>query len=212
MNTVHPLVTTVNKQIDHLRDKINRFAISKTTYNTTEAVTSCSTYQIISFMQAYKIDADDIVSLFGSKWPRARAFQWAYSKSAQPTIDKIKPGTLGAIGYKEDREGMSGHCFIVMASPVATGAMWGKNREFKVRVADSCRSSHGEGDTRYRFGASGPLHLGGIGIGTMRLLADEAGNVVGHSWSVSIESEVVYNGDGLELAFANVPSTWSARK
>jgi hypothetical protein len=56
------------------------------------------------------------------------------------------------------------------------------------------------------------MHLGGIGTGFMRLLADEAGNVVGHSWSVSIESEIVYNGNGLELAFANVPSTWSARK
>lgn len=211
MTKQHPLVRTAEMHVRNLKDKPNRFGLGKITINANEAFTSCSTFHGAMLLHTYDVDPAVFRALFGSRYPRARSFQQTYSAGnvfpAATKLADIQPGTVGAIGYEEDRDGMSGHCLIVVEKPRPTGAVWGADREYSVRVVDSCKSSHGEDDTRW----NGKVGTGGVGMGNMRILVSNNDSIVAHSWSVSFDSQVVYNGDGLELAFANIPSNWSPR-
>ena len=108
-------------------------------------------------------------------------------------IRKVKAGDIGAIVYAQEREGMSGHCFFIMQKP---GEI--RRGEWMIEVVDSCRTSHGPGDTRYHA-------PGGIGRGYMVLLTDEKGIIQGYKWSNSPLSPRVMNSDLEEILIGVIP-------
>ena len=203
----HPLVTYCADVVRFLEGKPNVFG-SPCEIGQDGATTTCSTFLTMALMRCYSLQRADIIDAFEGTWPRARAFQQAFAagRPSEPLfkVTDLGPGTMGAIGYDEDQEGMSGHCFIVMERPRSTVYRYGGFAEYIVAVCDSCRTHHGASDSRY-------LKPGGIGIGPIRLLVDDNDVVQGYTWSLGIESTAKYNGQGQQLSFANPPPDWRLR-
>ena len=186
-----------------LRGKPNTFELGAATLTKDAARTSCSTFLAAILRRTFEVPNTLWVALFGKPSPRARDFATAFDHGMLPHVTNvrdIKPGMLGAISYDDERGGMSGHCFIVSEPPVehAPHGQWTK---YRMMVIDSCRTSHGIGDSR----AAIP---GGIGRGIMGLFADKTGKIVGYTWSLALDSEVMHNGQGQRISFADVPSEW----
>lgn len=176
-----------SKIVRSLRGRPNTFGVGAASLTEDGAVTSCSTFLGLLLRQVFDEAPTRI--------PRAR--HWMDYLSPTDFFD-VSPGCIGVIEYDEDREGMSGHCFIVERLNTG-GAM---------RVIDSCKSSHGTDDTRW----NGEKGLGGIGIGTMVVRHDGAGNVSSYRWSTLPSSEVMLQGQGQRLLFGRVPRTWTEKE
>lgn len=208
--STHPLAQKCFDVVNDLQGKPNVFG-SPAVIDKNGATTSCSSLGTL-MLAKYEVPLVLWTALFGRSWPRAREYFNSFDRlmlgdDDATALKGVGSGTLAAIGYDEDRETMSGHFFICLDTPIATGHRYGDLTEYSVRVFDSCRSSHGEDDTRWTpTGAKG-----GIGIGKMALLVDDLGDVKGYRWSLSVASEVMHNGRGQSLAFANIPADWSLR-
>lgn len=209
--TTHPLSRAAFDLVGSLQGKTNVFAhppeITKD-----GAQTMCSSFLTLMIARTYDVNPVLWAALFGKEWPRARNYFNTFDRlmlggDTSKTLDMIRPGTLGAIGYDENRNGHSGHCFIVLEAPISTGEKRGKLKKYALRVADSSQSNHGPNDTRW----TPEGQTGGIGIGNMALWADDEGIVKGYSWSMENTSDVLYDGSGQSIAFANIPKDWSLR-
>lgn len=206
--TSHILANQCNELVDQLEGKQNIFGAGAA-ITPDGATTTCSTFLTLVLKEMYDVNPVVWVALFGDKWPRARDYYSAFSGlllggNSDVALEDIQKGTLAAIGYVDDREGMSGHCFICLGRPIATRRLFGDLEEYSIEIVDSCRSHHGEGDTRIE-------KPGGIGIGIMALLVDTKKEVQGYRWSLSVASELMHNGRGQRIAFANIPADWRLR-
>jgi len=189
-----------------LRGKPNTFVLGAATLTSDLARTSCSTFLSAILRRTFDINNVVWVAMFGKASPRARDFAMAFELPMLPPVTHIKElraGMLGAIRYDTDRGGMSGHCFIASEPPVMHGAH-GALTKYRLMVIDSCRTSHGAGDTR----AISTATAGGIGRGIMGIYADKSGKIVAYTWSMALDSEVMHNGQGQRISFADVPSEW----
>jgi hypothetical protein len=199
----HPLADFCLRTVGDLRGRQNIFG-GPARLLKDAARTTCSTFLTLALQRTYDVGPALWPALFDVKRPRARDYQRAFAAGMLgPPIERvedIRPGTVGAIGYDEDRDGMSGHCFVVVGSPIKRHGVDG----YVLRVVDSCRSMHGSDDTR----AATP---GGIGMGEMVLLVDENKAVKGYRWSLAFDSVACLNGSGQTLSFANIPTSWSLR-
>lgn len=206
----HPLLQTCLDTLNALPGKVNNFG-SPAIITSKGATTTCSTFHTMMLAKTYHLNPVMWMAIFGKKWPRARDYFQAYNRlmlgGNTLKISDIKPGTLAAIGYDEDRRNMSGHCFIAMEAPMDVKESRGGSNKHSLRVIDCTQTSHGANDTRWT--PEGPK--GGIGIGTMAVWASDDGKVTGYSWSMESTSDVMHNGGGQNLSFANVPSDWSLR-
>jgi len=186
-----------------LRGKTNTFELGAATLTSDLARTSCSTFLSAILRRTFDINSVVWAALFGKPSPRARDFAMTFERGLLPPIRSVKDlraGMLGAIRYDDDRGGMSGHCFIVSEPPVVHGTH-GQWTKYRLMVIDSCRTSHGIGDTRAST-------AGGIGRGIMGLYADKTDKIVGYTWSLAADSEVMHNDQGQRISFADVPSDW----
>lgn len=187
--------------VSSLRGKPNTFELGGVTLSATFARTSCSTFLAAILRRTF--DVPNWFDLFGKASPRAREFAVTFERGLLPPVTnvrEIKPGMLGAIRYDYARGGMSGHCFIV-SEPPEEHAPHGQWKKYRMMVIDSCRTSHGERDTRDAI-------PGGIGRGVMGLFADKTGKIVGYTWSLALDSEVMHNDQGQRISFADVPKEW----
>lgn len=207
----HPLAQSVFDTVNSLKGKPNTFA-SPPELTKNGAQTMCSTFVTLMLNRTYDIAPVHFVAMFGKRWPRARDYYRAFDRlllggDTSMTLAMIEPGTVCGIGYDENRDAHSGHCFIVLEAPVSTGDTRGKLNKYLLRVGDSSKSDHGPTDTRWMLKGQ----TGGIGIGNMALWVNDDGIVKGYSWSMENTSEVLYHGIGQSLAFANIPKDWSLR-
>lgn len=202
-----PLAKVALDFVFTLRDRPNVFAIKSALLTDTEARTSCSSFLTLLLGKVYDVK---FINIFGRRFPRAAQFAQMFHREQPVTrIEDIEASTLFAVAYDEEQEGMSGHCVVMTSKPQKTGADSVDGlHEYAVGVVDSCRSAHGRQDTRWR--PTGPV--GGIGAGTMALLAEpDTGIVRAFRWSLEVESECHYDGRGQLLAFFNIPSDWRLR-
>ena len=177
---------------DVLRGRPNAFAFGTSSLTDYGAVTSCSTFIGRLLQQLFEEAPHSI--------PRAR--RWIDHLEPVAWAD-VLPGHIGVIQYDEDRERMSGHCFVLAQK----GQQFA--RTYALEVIDSCRSSHGSDDTRMVDGKP----LGGIGRGIMLVSAGElAKEVDSYRWSTSPSSEVMPQGQGQRLVFGRVPRSWTLKE
>lgn len=186
------LVARALHLVSSLRGRPNTFALGASSLTEDGAVTSCSTFLGRLFQQLFNEAPHSI--------PRAR--RWIDHLEPVDWSDVI-PGHIGVIQYDQDRDGMSGHCFIL------SGKGQGFARSYALEVIDSCRSSHGTDDTRW----DGTKGLGGIGRGVMLVAAGElAREVDSYRWSTQPSSEVMFQGQGQRLVFGRVPRSWTLKE
>ncbi len=150
--------------------------------------TYCSGFLTQVLMQGHGFTGDDIAAWLGSTSPTAVAYHDAIVAGDGfdriSTVDRIAPGDILAIRYPEDAS-MTGHVAILQSAAtlrVASAPTVSRTRQFEVWVADSSRAPHGPLDTRM---SPDGTSLTGAGLGVMRLYADNAGRIVGHTWSTS---------------------------
>lgn len=208
-NTAH-LYAMANAYLTALEGKPNAFVLVKPSLSFQAARTSCSTFLSKLIRQSFDLPRILFPAIFFEA--RARDFATACERTITPVTkwQDIRPGTIGAVRYDELRMGMSGHCWIV-AGPAR---LIGNHGELSVRelpIIDSCRSSHGPGDTRYSIRSGVPHEAGGIGRGVMRLLT-QGSAVKGYSWSLQPGSEYMHNGLGQTVVFGAIPETWSTKE
>lgn len=183
----------------------NVFASTENVLTRERAVTTCSTFLTLLLHEVFDLSPVYWAGVFRSEWPRARDYAADAEAGLLPrkaTIQEATPGCLFAIAYENEREGFSGHCGVV------TGVVnLGENR-WRLTVVDSCRSSHGPFDTRYRVGEE----LGGIGEGAMRIHTDDEGHVTGYQWSERFGSEIMRQGRGQSMFIAGIPPEWKPKE
>jgi hypothetical protein len=150
--------------------------------------TQCNNFLTHLLKRAYGWTDDDIVLWLGSTSPIATVYHDAIVDrngfDRISTVDQIVPGDILAISYPDGAvTDASGHIAIVQSAAiprVSTAPVISRTSQFEIWVADSSRATHGPLDTRLNLdGTSGT----GAGFGVMRLYADNARRVVGHTWS-----------------------------
>jgi hypothetical protein len=175
------------------------------------ARTRCSSFLRLILRDTFDVPDTLWIATFGRSWPRAVDFHAAATRRLLPRVERIeelRAGDLGFIGYDVERNGFTGHAFIVMSTPMLAAEKFGALDVYGVDVVDSCRSSHGPGDTRF-VGLGN--ERGGIGCGRMRIVSGGTGAPAGYLWSARDASELMLNGKGQEVVFCRVPSEWKPR-
>ena len=177
-----PIVADALKVVEELRGKPNVFALGESEITPKGARSSCSSF---------------LCWLLGIPFRRAVTFAEHIKAGVMPRttdVRKVKPGMVGAIRYSQERDGMSGHCFLVVTAPISSGI----NGEWHMAIVDSCRTHHGSGDTRVK-------NPGGIGRGYLVLLTDERNTIQGYRWSTSMISPRVKNSEMEEILIGSQP-------
>jgi hypothetical protein len=180
--------------IIHLADENNEYGANPTVVDWTgvdaaatyKNRTLCNTFVIAMLKQGYGLTAADLKAWLGSSSPKAAVWHDAIQARngflLVERIEDILAGDIIAIKYPGDPS-VSGHMAIVKSPPVlrtASAPVIPNTQQYEVIVIDSANSGHGSNDTRKRpDGSSGS----GAGAGAMRLYADPAGAIAGHSWS-----------------------------
>lgn len=176
------------------------------------ASTTCSSFVTGLIAETFDLPVALFKALFGSGAPRARDYFNTIHKgllgSAPLRVTEIQEGDIGVIRYDAAEDGMTGHVFIIAGKPVPTGEVMGSEvKVYKIPVVDSCRSSHGPGDSRFTPEAQ----HGGIGEGFMRILVHGSGVVTGYMWRGEGTSEVYWSGYGQDIVIGKVPDGWKVR-
>ena len=156
------------------------------------ARTVCSSFMTLLLQHTYGWRNEDFKLWLASTNPEADAYHDAivegrgFQRLGQ--ITALRPGDVVAVKYADHHVSSNGvedtgHVMLVSdapqsiadAKPIISGT-----HQYTVGVIDSSASGHGPTDTRYH---SGRGLTGGIGQGVIRLYADNAGNIMGYTWS-----------------------------
>ena len=161
-----------------------------------ECRADCSGLMNEVFKRTWSLSDADLAEWLGSSRPLARSYFRAINR--QRGFERIespgsaRPGDVIAIKY-ESGAGNSGHVAIIDDYPVTeaglipTGLLSANLQGqplwvWRIKVIDASSTGHGPGDTRYE----GSRRVrNGLGVGVLRLAADESGRVVAHSFSTS---------------------------
>lgn len=162
----------------------------------------CASFVSALFTQAYDRDIDPWL---GCTSPLAATWhdQIAVGNDFDVIDDvrDIQPGDVIAIRYDDagcqsmrcgTMQGCdsSGHMAIVQTAPArraASAPLVLGTHQYELEIIDSTADVHGPTDSRAAMELDGSDDSG-AGIGTMRLYADAAGRVVGHTWSTTTAS------------------------
>jgi hypothetical protein len=174
------------------------------------ASVSCSSFMTMHMNQVLDLTPGEWLHAFGAKFPTASRFFESTNRGIllkASTVQEIQAGDVGSIKYYPAKVGATGHVFLVVSEPRLLPEPFGTMQVYALDIVDSCRSSHGVGDTRrLKTGED----TGGVGRGTMRLLVKDS-KVQGYMWSSSGASEVLLNGKGQDIVFGEVPKLWPLR-
>ena len=114
----------------------------------------------------------------------------------------VQPGDIGAywtVGTD------NGHTWIVVSADFAGGKTYPAANSvsasdpnyipalagavfYELTVLDSSRSGHTNDTRLITYRSTTPYLSGGVGVGVMGIFADQAGNVLGHTWSIPTSS------------------------
>lgn len=146
----------------------------------------CTTFVTQVLKQAYGITNADLSLWFGSTSPNVARYHSTIVNEIGfdrvETVDDIKEGDILVIKYPEG-SGSTGHVALAAGAATFRSAIYpviAGTYQYELPVMDSSSSGHGMTDTRRR--PDGTWHQG-VGKGVMRLYANSAGAIVGHSWS-----------------------------
>lgn len=210
-------LAVANWYVQHLSKEENRFAASHE-WNVFQrepprAVTRCSSFLTGVLKEAYPKFIPMVREILRRTAPYAFDYAVAIEKGTFTHIhdvSAVRPGDLLSVEYEggENAMGFTGHCAIIASVPEDRGVFAGM-RLWHVEIIDSCRSSHGPGDTRYVLPTqmSGKAtETGGVGLGSMRILTERDSNdPVGYSWSDQSYSPGMFNGKGQMMRIARFP-------
>jgi hypothetical protein len=153
-----------------------------------ECHTDCSGLLNHLFEHCYAMHGKDLKHWLGTERPTAATYhdaivaQNGFLRIAQPA--KIRPGDIMAVKHAPG-SGNTGHILIVTHAPLRrapTAPVVQETDQWEVAIIDSTASGHGKGDSRLR--PDGTFN-GGIGVGVLRLYANQHGELAGHTWSRS---------------------------
>lgn len=142
-------------------------------------------------LHTYRLSRHDLKEWIGLARPRATSYFSAITEENKfrliPNIKDLLPGDILAVKF---RPGMhnNGHIMIVdgPAEMIKSRAPIVENTiQWKVPIIDCTGSPHGSKDTRFITKGS---HTSGVGKGILRVYTDEAGLIVGYSWSCNPKS------------------------
>lgn len=204
MNNNQVLAQSAVSTVANLAGKPNTFGAAPFYLEADRANTRCS--QLFRFLVQRHFDLSDqeFFAFFGRYFPNAAQIFDAGKPHFVKMIPEVKAGDVLSIAYDSVQSGNTGHTAIVAGPPVRDA------RGYVVPVVDSCRTSHGEGDTRYSILKDGTVeHRGGIGAGHMRLLCDGDGKeLTGFAWHRGIASAPCYNNHGQHILIWRLPDQW----
>lgn len=153
---------------------------------TYENRTECSSFATRVMKQAYGLSDGDYIAWMGSKSPNAAKYhdtiQAGNGFAVIQNVADIQPGDILAVKYPEGLSS-SGHVMMARSQAVARTASAPQapgTIQYEIQIIDSSQSGHGANDTRRM--ADGTWDTG-VGIGTLRLYADNLGNIAGYTWS-----------------------------
>ncbi len=148
--------------------------------------TDCASFMTAILTQSYGYTSDDIGECLGWANPTSAMYYDAIMASSGfeliPTVFDIEAGDILAIKYPAGT-GASGHVMFAASPAVlrtSTSPIYAGTFQFELTVIDSSGSGHGNYDTRKQPDGTWAT---GAGIGTVRLYANAAGAIVGHTWS-----------------------------
>jgi hypothetical protein len=169
--------------------------------------TQCSSFATRVLKQAYSWSDSTFQAWMGSKSPTAAKYhdtiQAGNGFSLVQNIADIQPGDILAAKYPEGSSS-TGHVMMAYgqaqprtaAAPLVTGTF-----QYELLVIDSSQSGHGPNDTRRMPDGSWDT---GVGIGTLRLYADNAGSITGYTWS-TYSNSVYYDQATRNLVVGRLP-------
>lgn len=150
--------------------------------------TKCASFVTQVLQHSYQWNNSDFSAWFGSTSPNAARYhdtieaENGFTRITQ--IDNIKPGDILAAKYLSGSSA-SGHVMIAKTSPTlrtASAPLANGTTQYELVVMDSSSSHHGENDTRKMLDGTWD---DGVGMGVIRLYADNNGDVIGYTWSTS---------------------------
>ena len=142
-----------------------------------------------------KLNAEALNRWFGvKKRPLARHYHETISaQKGFARIDKIgeaQAGDIIAIRYLVPNKGKdTGHTMLVIGRPktrAASAPIIKETVQWEVPIMDMTTTGHGKGDSRLKDDGT---YFGGLGTGSLRIYATEAGTFAGYSWSFAGNSE-----------------------
>lgn len=150
--------------------------------------TLCATFVNRVLMQAYGLTSASFSAWQGSTSPFAATWHDTIERQDRMTrvtrVSDALPGDFLAIEYLDGSSNVTGHIAFLFAAPTAV-ASTASGTTYDVIVEDSSSTGHGPSDTRRQEDGT---FSSGAGRGVMRLYADAADRIIGHSWSNSSKS------------------------
>ena len=158
--------------------------------------TQCSSFVTRLLKQAYGWTDNDFTQWFNSTSPSAALYHDAIEAqngfNIISNIHDIQKGDILAVEYNEEDAKATGH--VMMADNIAklrtaTDPIIANTQQYEIKIIDSSKTGHGSGDTRF---IATDTWDSGVGLGKLRLYADNAGTLVGYTWSTA-KTSVYYN-------------------
>lgn len=207
MNNGQALVQAAVSTVANLAGKPNVFGTAPFYLEADRANTRCSQFFRFLVLRHFCSSEQSFFwfsEFFGANRPNAAQIFNAGKPHFVKTIPEVKAGDVLSITYDAPQNGNTGHTAIVAGPPKRDA------HGYTVPVVDSCRTSHGQGDTRYSVLKDGTAeHRGGIGAGHMRLLCDGDGKeLTGFAWHTGVESKPCYNNHGQHILIWRLPEQW----
>jgi len=154
--------------------------------------TDCSGLLDAVLKRSYHLSDEQLATWFGAKRPLATHYHSTIERGRGfleiKKVAEIQPGDILAIKYPPGGEN-TGHVMLVADKPRlhnASAPLVENTQQWEVDIIDSTRSAHGSGDTRMHADKSSS---DGLGKGTIRIYANENGEVAGYTWSVGKSSK-----------------------
>lgn len=162
------------------------------------ARTRCSSFQSFLIREALGWSESKMRARFGRVSPLAEEYHRAIVQARwfdpQHLISTVRPGDHLAIRFGEEAQketGFTGHAALIEGEPVERGPVLVGDKlygRWNVPVIDSTSTPHGVLDSRATRNGQG------IGRGTMILVTDDAGWIVGYAWSANAEPSMNAHG------------------
>ncbi len=197
-------VTWADDLVAHITPDKNEYANNPTYVywagvngsTTYENRTQCSSFVTRLLKQAYGWTDSDFTQWFNSTSPSAALYhdtiQAQNGFTTVTNVNDIQKGDILAVEYYEEDATATGHVMMadgVAVARTATNPVIANTQQYELIIIDSSKSGHGNSDTRFM---AADTWDSGVGRGKMRLYADNAGTVVGYTWS-TVKTSVYYN-------------------
>jgi hypothetical protein len=154
--------------------------------------TQCSSFITQVLMQSYGWSSTYFRNWMASTSPTASRYYDTIEQqngfAVVGNINDIQAGDIFAVKYPSGSS-ITGHAMMANAPAVLrtpTSPLISNTTQYEIQVIDSSQSGHGSTDTRLMEDGT---YSSGAGIGLLRLYADNAGVIVGYTWSTYSNSQ-----------------------